>query len=90
MADFVVFMLFVVFAEWLLIQTVIAQAVLSQNPIFVIFNGQLDKLDVIFAKHCYNFLIIVEFDHDQTPERNPNNLKLDNSEDLFDFNEKIK
>ena len=89
MADFVVFYAFSCFC-WVIITSNNCVAVLSQNPIFVIFNGQLDKLDVIFAKHCYNFLIIVEFDHDQTPERNPNNLKLDNSEDLFDFNEKIK
>ena len=89
MADFVVFYAFSCFC-WVIITSNNCVAVLSQNPIFVIFNGQLDKLDVIFAKHCYNFLIIVEFDHNQNPERNPNNLKLDNSEDLFDFNEKIK
>lgn len=89
MADFVVFYAFSCFC-WVIITSNNCVAVLSQNPIFVIFNGQLDKLDVILAKHCYNFLIIVKFDHDQTPERNPNNLKLDNSEDLFDFNEKIK
>ena len=82
MADFVVFYAFSCFC-WVIITSNNCVAVLSQNPIFVIFNGQVDMLDVIFAKHCYNFLIIVEFDHDQTPERNPNNLKLDNSEDLF-------